>query len=121
MLLREKTSAWAPIIVSLKALLLLTLFWSVAPEWVPIVISRFYFLLFQHKYLVLAVYCVVFVLSVLAICVTPFLKSWQTRVPLLIVFVVSFAFDQFIVDITGVHLDTAMMRTIWVENFRGLS
>src|SRR5262249_1058010 len=115
MLPEKQASGLAPIIVGLKVLLLLALFWSVGPEWTPIVLSKVNLFLLNQKYLVLVVYCAVFLLSILAICIAPFLENWRTRVPLVILFAFSFGFDQFIVDITGVHLDTSMMRTIWAE------
>jgi lipid A ethanolaminephosphotransferase len=115
MLPEKQASVLAPVIVGLKVLLLLALFWAVAPAWTPVVFSKVNLFLLHQKYLVLVVYCAVFFLSILALCIAPFLENWHIRVPLVILFALSFGFDQFIVDITGAHLDTSMMRTIWAE------
>jgi glucan phosphoethanolaminetransferase (alkaline phosphatase superfamily) len=108
-------------IVAVKVLLLLVLFWSVAPDWAFIIDSTIHTLLFHQKYLAAVVYCAVFLICILAIWITPFLKSWRVRIPLLILFVLSFGFDQLILDITGTHLNTAMLRTIWIERSSDVS
>src|SRR5262249_36530846 len=117
-MLLEKQAVLTPIVV-VKVLLLF--FWSAAPDWANTVDLTIHTLLFRHKYSATAVYCAVFLLSILAIWVTPFLTNWRVRVPLLMIFVLSFGLDQTILDITGTHLNTSMLRTIWVERSSDVS
>ena len=108
-------------IVALKVLLLLLLFWSMAADWAYIIDTTIHNLLFHQKYLAAVVYCAVFLLCILAIWITPFLKTWHVRIPLLVLFVLSFGFDQLILNITGTHLNVAMLRTIWIERSSDVS
>src|ERR1043165_2165042 len=72
-------------------------------------------LLVNMKYVALVAYLSVFVLSMVSILLAPFFADWRYRLALVAMLILGYAFDHFILDITGSHFDVRLARVILSE------
>src|SRR5262245_22721316 len=61
-----------------------------------------------------AVYAAILSLSFAGLIVTPFLRSSLARIPLVTLFLLSFAIDRVVVTLSSGHADASLVRTLWL-------